>query len=160
MVAGCTSVHCGEFLTEFLPLAVLETAVLRAFEGEAEGIRFTNILLLTSHDHVLRRVKLFLGHDPDASEGTMGEPITQPCYIQVLIDYLTRILAMQLQIRLDVPYNQRMTTARGLAVYLGDGEGQNASQGSRRYRRWQPWMRCRAGGWIAWMRCRHEWGNG
>ena len=101
-----------------MPKGVLERAVHQAFAGEPEGTRVTTVLLLSSHDYVLRRVKIFLGDDPNTSQGTMGKPVTQPYHIQGLIDSLTRTLAMQLQMRFDVPYNKLATTARGLAMYL------------------------------------------
>ena len=82
MTAGCTEVYCVEEAeAEFMPKDVLERAVQQAFAGEPGGTRVTTILLLSSHDYILRRVKSFLGHDPDSSQGTMGKPVTQPYYV-------------------------------------------------------------------------------
>ena len=120
MVAGHTTVYCECEIDSIQALdrPTIDEAVLGAVKGEPQGMAFTRHLVLYSHDHVLRRVKLYMGDALDTSAGTMGEPVTQPAYVRILTAKLTRTLALQCMQRFDVPYSQEWKIARGVAQFL------------------------------------------
>ena len=110
-------VSIAEMVAKPLTRDKVYRVITSALAGDEQSNGFRNILVEQGHDHVIKRVKEYLGADPNVTGGTEASPIDQPEYVFYIKNILDDTLLRNAMVYFCPPFSNKERLIRCMVDY-------------------------------------------